>query len=182
MKKVLPFFFLFIPFLLQAQVKGVKHVILIGVDGMGANYLKKAGDIPNMKMMMQEGSYTMHARCTRPSSSAVNWAAMTMGANPSLTGYTEWDSKKPEIPSRVIGKYGIFPTIFEVLREQQPKSKIGVIYSWSGIGYLFPKQVVDKDVNTNDDSLTLADAVQYIKDENPNLLFLHFDEVDGAGH
>jgi predicted AlkP superfamily pyrophosphatase or phosphodiesterase len=76
----------------------------------------------------------------------------------------------------------MFPTIYAILREQKPKSKIGVIYTWSGIGYLFPKQAVDKDDNTNDDSLTVSHAVQYIKFEKPNLLFLHFDGVDAAGH
>lgn len=182
LRKTLLFIFLLFPFVSQAQIKGVKHVILIGVDGMGADYLAKASNIPVMTMMMQQGSFSMHARCTRPSSSAVNWAAMTMGANPSLTGYTEWNSKTPEIPSRVVGKYGIFPTIFELLREQKPKSTIGVIYSWPGIGYLFPKQVVNKDENTNNDSLTAATAVRYIKSNQPNLLFLHFDNVDHAGH
>ncbi len=182
MKRVLVVVFILMPALLLAQVKGVKHVILIGLDGAGANYLAKAENIPHMKRMMQDGSYTLHARCVRPSSSAVNWAAMTMGANPSLTGYTEWDSKKPEIPSRAVGKYGIFPTIFEILHEQKPQSQIGVIYTWSGIGYLFPHQVVNKNDHTDDDSLTAANAVQYITSHKPNLLFLHFDGIDHAGH
>lgn len=182
MKKVVLVFLILLPFCIQAQVKGVKHVILIGLDGTGANYLAKARHIPNMKMLMKEGSYTMHARCVRPSSSAVNWAAMLMGANPSLTGYTKWNSQTPEIPSRTTGKYGIFPTIFEIMRDQKPKAEIGVIYTWPGIGYLFPKQVVNKNVNTNNDSLTTADAVQYIKSDKPDLLFLHYDGVDHAGH
>lgn len=182
MKNILTSLLILFTFSLHAQSNDIEHVIVVGVDGMGANYLNKADNIPNMKMMMKEGSYSMHARCTRPSSSAVNWAAMTMGANPSLTGYTEWDSKKPEIPSRVTGKYGMFPSIVEILRDQKPQSKIDVFYSWSGIGYLFPKQAVDHELNTKKDSLTLAKAVTAIKTDKPNFLFLHFDDVDGAGH
>ncbi len=182
MKRSFLLILVFLPFISLAQLKGVKHVILIGVDGLGADYLRQTDHIPHMTLMMKDGSYTMHARCVLPSSSAVNWAAMTMGANPSLTGYTQWDSKTPEIPSRVTGKYGIFPTIFEILRDQKPQAEIGVIYSWSGIGYLFPHQVVNKNDNTNNDSLTMAHGVEYIKAKKPNLLFLHFDEVDGAGH
>src|SRR5690348_1848737 len=143
MKRTILFLFISIPLLLQAQVKGIKHVILIGVDGMGANYLKKADSIPVMKMMMKDGAYTLHARCVMPSSSADNWAAMTMGAGPSLTGYTEWNSETPEIPSRITDQYGMFPSIFTLLREQRPSSKVGVIYTWQGIGYLFPKKAVD---------------------------------------
>src|SRR5882757_8575877 len=102
------------PSLSDAQIKGVRHVILIGVDGMGANYLSNA-EIPTMTMMMHNGTYTLHARSVSPSSSADNWAAMIMGAGPELTGYTEWDSKTPEIPSRITDEYNMFPSIFTLL-------------------------------------------------------------------
>ncbi len=171
-----------LPTLLTAQVKGVKHVIVIGIDGLGGNYLDSAKNIPMMKMMMHEGSYSLHARCIMPSSSADNWAAMTMGAGPALTGYTEWNSDTPEIPSRVLDHYGLFPTVIALLRQQKPRSEIGVIYSWSGIGYLFPKKAVNKDDNTNNDSITTAHGVQYIKEKKPDYLFFHFNDVDGAGH
>lgn len=182
MKRVISILLFATPFILHAQVKGIKHVILIGIDGLGANYLSNAKNVPTMQSMMKDGASTLHARCVMPSSSADNWASMTMGADPSLTGYTEWDSKVPEFPSRVTDQYGLFPSICGLLREQKPKATIGVIYSWSGIGYLFPKKAVNKDENTNNDSITLAHAQQYIKSEKPDFLFLHFDNVDGAGH
>lgn len=171
-----------ISFTVNAQDSAIEHVILIGVDGMGANYLSKAEHIPHMKKMMDNGSYTMHARCVRPSSSAVNWASMTMGATPSLTGYTKWDSQTPEIPSRETGNYDMFPSIFEILRDQNADAQIDVFYTWSGIGYLFPKKAVDREENTEDDSLTVEKAVEAIQTDQPNLLFLHFDDVDAAGH
>lgn len=171
-----------VPLLLSAQVEGVKHVILIGVDGMGANYLSKAENIPVMRSIMQKGASTMHARCVSPSSSADNWASMVMGAGPELHGFTEWNSQKPEIPSRTLDHYGLFPTIYALLRDQRPSAKIGVIYSWSGIGYLFPKQAVNNNDHTAKDSLTADHAVKYIKTDKPDFLFVHFDEVDGAGH
>lgn len=181
MKQAILFLFLSIPLLLQAQVKGIKHVILIGIDGLGANYFKDA-EIPVMKTMMQKGTFSLHARAVLPSSSADNWAAMTMGAGTELTGYTQWDSKTPEIPSRVTDQYGLFPSVSSLLREQKPQSQIGFIYSWSGIGYLFPKKAVNKDDNTNNDSLTQAHAIRYIIDEKPEFLFIHFSDVDAAGH
>lgn len=183
MRRILVLFLTFSPLMLNAQISGINHVILIGVDGMGANYISKADSIPVIKKMMREGSYTLHARSVRPSSSAVNWAAMTMGADPSLTGYTKWNSRKPEIPSRVIGQFGMFPSIFSILREQRPESTIGVIYSWKGIGYIFPKKAINKDDYSGDiDSVTVADATHYIKTKKPNLLFIHFHTVDQAGH
>jgi len=171
-----------IPLLLSAQQKGIKHIILIGVDGLGANYLSKATNIPVIQSIITNGATTMHARCVSPSSSAVNWASMVMGAGPELHGFTEWDSKKPEIPSRVTDHYGLFPTVYALLRDQKPDSKIGVIYSWGGIGYLFPKKAVNKDDYTGNDSLTADHAAAYIQNDKPNFLFVHFDGVDGAGH
>lgn len=169
-------------FFTQAQIKGVKHVILIGMDGFGAYCFPKV-DNPNMKQMMQDGAWTLQARSVLPSSSAVNWASMVMGAGPEIHGYTEWDSKKPELPSRELDQYGMFPSIYTLLREQKPNAEIGVIYSWDGIGHLFPKEAVNKQLACHDnDSLATAASVDYIKEKKPDFLFIHFDEPDGTGH
>ena len=58
---------------------------------------------------MREGSYTLNVGVYCLPSSAVNWASMLMGAGPELHGYTTWGSEVPDLPSRVIGKYGLFP-------------------------------------------------------------------------
>ena len=68
--------------------------------------------------------HTEKAFCL-PSSSAINWASMFMGAGPELHGYTEWGSKTPELPSRVLNKNGIFPTVFQLLRDARPEAEIG---------------------------------------------------------
>ena len=49
-----------------------KHVVLIGLDGWGAYSVNKA-EMPNVKKLMEEGSYTLKKRSVLPSSSAVNW-------------------------------------------------------------------------------------------------------------
>ena len=107
-----------------------KHVVLTGLDGWGAYSVNKA-EMPNVKKLMEEGSYTLKKRSVLPSSSAVNWASMYMGAGPELHGYTEWGSQTPELPSRVVNKHGIFPTVFSLLRESDPKAEIGCICEWA---------------------------------------------------
>ncbi len=168
-------------FAVNAQVKGVKHVILIGMDGLGAYAMEKA-DNPNMKQLMAGGSWSLKARSVLPSSSAVNWASMTMGAGPELHGFTEWGSKTPEVEPRELDQYGLFPSIFTLLRQQKPAAEMGVIYSWGGIGYLFPKQAVNKDLPCKNDTATTEASVNYIKEKKPDFLFIHFDEPDGVGH
>lgn len=82
-----------------ATKRKAQHVVLIGLDGWGAYSVEKA-DIPNIKNVMANGAYTLKKRSALPSSSAINWASMFMGAGPELHGYTEWGSKTPELPSR----------------------------------------------------------------------------------
>jgi len=165
----------------KATMPLAKHVILIGSDGFGAYAFKKA-KVPNLRLMMKQGAYSLKARAVLPSSSAVNWASMIMGSGPELHGYTEWGSKTPEIPSRILGKGNIYPTIFSVIDEQMPEEKMGVSYKWGGIGYLFEKNMVDLDFNGDTDEATAKKALEFITKEKPALTFIHFDEPDGAGH
>ena len=189
------------------QSKKPRHIILIGVDGLGAYVFPGAGlpainkelsrdttthfadpvhranlRIPTFEKLMKDGAYSLEARSVLPSSSAVNWASMTMGAGPELHGYTEWGSQKPELPSRILDAYGLFPSVFALLREQKPRSEIGVIYEWDGIGYLLPKKALSLEQNCDGDSATAEAAGKYITEKKPDLLFVHFSDVDHVGH
>ncbi|TKC08835.1 alkaline phosphatase [Pedobacter frigoris] len=167
---------------LNAQVKKVKHVVLIGCDGFGA-YAVPDAKMPNLKKLMETGSWTLKARSVLPSSSAVNWASMLMGAGPTEHGYTEWGSATPEIPSAVTTKYGLFPSIFSVIRDQKPSAKTAVVYSWGGIGPLIEKDAINIVVPGKDKDDFCADtAASIIRKEKPYFTFLHLDEPDHTGH
>jgi predicted AlkP superfamily pyrophosphatase or phosphodiesterase len=167
----------------RAGSQKVKHVVLIGIDGLGANYISKE-EMPTLAKLMSTGAYSLHARSVLPSSSAANWASMFMGASPELHGFTEWNSKTPEIPSRELDQYGLFPSIYTLLHEQQPKAVIGVFYDWAGIGYLFPKQAVSKYVlsTSNTDEDIVQQATAYLKSNKPSLLLVYMSDPDGVGH
>lgn len=184
MKKILRFLLLFnlsLLFSISAYPQKIKHVILIGSDGFGAYAFEKA-KVPNLRAMMQEGSWSLQARTVLPSSSAANWASMVMGAGPELHGYTTWGSKKPDMPARVLDEYGMFPSVYAQLRKQKPDSEIGVIYEWDGIGYLFPKAAVNHDQNADGDIAIANAASKYIREKKPNFLFVHLHDVDSVGH
>lgn len=162
-----------------------KHVVLIGLDGWGAYSVPKA-DIPNIKQLMNDGAYTLKKRSTLPSSSAINWASMFMGAGPELHGYTEWGSKTPELPSRVLNQHGIFPTVFQLLRDDRPKAEIGCLYEWDGIKYLVDTLALSyhrqaPDYNKHPKALCEM-AESYIKEKHPALLAVCFDNPDHIGH
>lgn len=162
-----------------------EHVILVGFDGWGA-YSVPGADMPNLKKLMQEGSYTLSKRSVLPSSSAVNWASMFMGAGPELHGYTEWDSSTPDLPSRVVSESGTFPTVFRLLRDAEPDAEIGCFYEWDGIKYLVDTLALSEywhapDYINNPDTLC-SEACRYIKEKKPRLFAVCFDNPDHVGH
>ncbi len=163
-----------------AQLERPHHIILIGSDGLGAYAFSKA-KMPNIRKLMNEGAFSLKARSVLPSSSAVNWMSMLSGTPPEIHGYTEWGSKTPEIPSTVIGKGGIYPTLFSLLEHQRPEVKKGVAYVWEGIGYLFESDYVDMNFQ-GDRSSVLSTSIKFITKEKPYFTFIHFSEPDGAGH
>lgn len=162
-----------------------EHVILIGLDGWGGQSMPKA-DMPNVKTLMKNGSYTFETRSVLPSSSAVNWASMFMGAGPELHGFTTWGSQKPDLPSRNLSHYGLFPTIFGVVRDAYPDAEIGYIFEWDGMQYLAEQNAMNLFKHTpitpeNPKGCTNT-AVEYIKAEKPDLLAVIYDQPDGVGH
>jgi predicted AlkP superfamily pyrophosphatase or phosphodiesterase len=183
--KHLLIFCLFLIFSFQnigtAQVKKAKHVILIGFDGLGSYAIPQA-NMPNLEKLMQSGSHSLEARTVLPSSSAVNWASMLMAAGPTAHGFTEWGSKTPEIPPYEVTKYGLFPSIFSVIRDQHPAAKTAAIYSWEGIGYLIEKDAIDVVYHGETEELCVAKAIEVIKEGETTFMFLHLSEPDGVGH
>jgi len=162
-----------------------QHVIFIGLDGWGSYSVEKA-DMPHVKQLMKEGSYTLQKRTVLPSSSAVNWASMFMGAGPELHGYTTWGSKTPDLPSRKLNRNRMFPNIFNMLREKVPNAEIGVIYEWEGIKYLVDTLSLNyyRNVPNNNklNTALTATAVEYIKEKKPTLAAFIYDSPDDTGH
>lgn len=186
MKKTFLFLIAAFSFLLSGQAaEKAKHVVLIGLDGWGAYSVSKA-ETPNIRKMMNEGCYTLKKRSALPSSSAINWASMFMGAGPELHGYTQWGSKVPELPSREVTENGIFPTIFYLLHKARPEAEIGCLYEWEGIKYLVDTLALDyhvqaPDYNKHPEALC-GMAEKYIKEKTPLLLAVCFDNPDHVGH
>lgn len=169
---------------LSAQIKGVQHVILIGADGFGSFIMNDhKGSFPNLEKLMQEGSSSLQMRSVLPSSSAVNWASILMGAGPELHGFTEWGSQKPELPSRVIGSRGMFPGIFGLIRDHYPQAETGVFYSWAGIGYLFEKDAVTVEQNLSGKGTEVVpQSIEFLNEKKPMFSFIYFAQPDGKGH
>ncbi|MBQ3454224.1 MAG: alkaline phosphatase family protein, partial [Thermoguttaceae bacterium] len=117
---------------------GAKHVILIGYDGFGGNYVQW-DQLPNLSRFRDRGAWTLKKRSVLPSGSALNWESILTGAGSELHGFRTAGSKAPDLPSAFLTENGRFPDIFYLTRQAYPASKLYACYSWDGIGYLFDK-------------------------------------------
>lgn len=157
------------------------HVVFIGFDGWGSYSVEKA-EMPNVKKLMNEGSYTLKKRSVLPSSSAVNWASIFMGAGPELHGFTTCCCSAPELTPREVSHYGIFPSIWGLFRDAYPDKEMGYIYEWDGMKYIAEVQAMNKEENPADGDAVAVASVNYIKAEKPDFVGIIFAEPDYVGH
>jgi predicted AlkP superfamily pyrophosphatase or phosphodiesterase len=168
----------------------VGHVVVIGVDGLSPIGIERTAT-PNIDDLVRRGAHTWRARGVMPTSSSPNWASMIMGAGPEQHGVTsnDWQPDRFDIAPVEKGSGGIFPTIYGVLRQQQPGAVIGVFHDWTGYARLLERDVVNVIENpkgarnTSEGAVkTMAAATAYLRAAKPTLLFIQLDHVDHAGH
>ena len=119
----------------EAARPKAKHVIFIGPDGVASEAIRKSvvlDKMPNVKMMMEQGAYTLGKRSVMPSASAINWASIFMGLPTEQHGYNNWNSDKPVIPAVLDNGRGMPPTIYTLIREQRPTAETGCLLPWIG--------------------------------------------------
>lgn len=162
---------------------GIEHVIVIGVDGLSPDGIKKA-KTPFIDKMIAGGSVKWNVRTVLTTASSQNWASMIMGAGPEQHGIidNDWEMDDHTLPPIVNEADGRFPTIFSVLHKARPEAEIGTVYHWGGFGRLFQKNAVNYDKHFSSEDSTTADFIKYIKTKKPTLGFVHLDHVDHAGH
>ena len=163
----------------QTNEQKAKHVFLVAFDGWGS-YCMDSVEMPNTRALMEEGAYTLQKRTVLPSDSSPNWCAMFCGAPAEFSGWSN-NGDGPDVVPVYTNERGVFPTIFTLLREQQPESKIACIYEWGGIKPLIDYQVHDYQAGMNPAEIAAA-SCEYIKNEKPNLMAIIYDDPDHVGH
>lgn len=165
---------------------GVKHVVWIGADGFGSHYVKW-DELPNLKKMKENGSWTLHMRSVLPSSSAINWHTLMVGAPSEMHGYRNWNSKAPEIEAIYVNERGYFPDMFRVLKDNIPGFTARAVFNWDGIGFCYDQDAVDESAYMKADSIEESDELVLEKglqmlEEKSTFTFIYFDDPDHIGH
>jgi arylsulfatase A-like enzyme len=170
-------------FAATAAVHAATRVVVIGVDGLSARGLQ-ASKKPNIAALMASGAWTLHARAVLPTVSSPNWASMIMGAGPAQHGVTsnDWAPDHYTIEPSCKGPSGISPTMFLLLRQQKPSSDIAIFHEWDGFARLVEPGIPTLIQHGSSAADTMQRAISYLDAHAPDLLFIHLDSVDDAGH
>ena len=160
------------------------HVVIIGVDGWGSFGLDSI-DMPNIRKAMADGCYTLKKRTVLPSVSGPNWNTMFCGAPTEMTGYIT-NSDNPTLLPLYANERGRFPTVFDEMRTQRPDAEIGCVAEWNTVvtildptSFSYTKRTSQSKIGSREG---LEESCKYILEKKPNLLFIHIDQVDHAGH
>lgn len=151
------------------------HVIVLGVDGAGA--FIKDSDTPRFDRIFKNGAVTYGALASRPTISAECWGSMLLGVGPEVHKLTNSIVSSTPYPTD-----SEFPSLFRRIREKYPDAKLGSYCDWDPITYGIVENNIGVSHDTaHDDELTPV-ICDYIRNTNPDFLFIQFDSVDGAGH
>jgi arylsulfatase A-like enzyme len=148
------------------------RVLVISIDGLRPDAIFEA-DTPNIRSLSSRGAYTWTAQAILPSNTLPCHTSMLTGYAPSAHGVT-WDEY---LPRR--GKI-LVPTLFAAARQAGRttamvvgKEKFGHFQDAGSLDAYVHARGGDDDVANNAVAHLIA---------TPDLMFVHFPEVDISGH
>nr|WP_275296721.1 alkaline phosphatase family protein [Brevibacillus choshinensis] len=157
-----------------------KRVVVIGIDGAGAAVKDPEANATNILNLIKEGAGTFDARAMLPTISAQNWGAILHGVTPDKHQLINDIAAATPYPEN-----SDYPSYMKLLKQERPKLEQASFATWSSIniGIIEDSAGAFKQ-NSGSDRETSKKVVEYMKNEGKNArsIFVHLDEVDGAGH
>lgn len=152
-------------------------LLFIGIDGVRSDALKQQitnGNAPNIKSIIDSGLYTFDSWHLGVTSSGPSWSDMNCGV---------WESKHGVTNNNYTGsQYNNFPYFPKRVKECRPNAKAVQITSWSPMSNNVYNDGWDNKIIPPTDDACASVAVTQLADAALDILFVHLDDVDGAGH
>lgn len=154
----------------------VSHVVIISIDGCRPDIMLRA-NTPNIRELMNRGSYSMWARTTEVSITLPSHTTMATGVRPEKHGVTWNGDLAPENQT-----YPAVPTIFEVGKKSgmstamvAGKSKFVTLARPGSIDFIAVSgNGVDVDIP--------GSAILILLRYQPNIVLVHMPWPDSVGH
>ncbi len=165
---------------------GKERVVLISLDGM---HTRLVDEMPNMRQLFKEGSYTLKARVPTQATTAPSHAALFTGADPEVSGVTTEPKKHEAIgnDARVHGvafrwkPLKIEETLFTAV-EKTGRGVRAYVEKGKLVGLLRADGTETGIVAKNSIDKLAVDDCKAFKGASVGLIILHFKMIDGAGH
>jgi len=161
--------------------ENLDKILLIGIDGLRPDALL-AANTPNIDKLVKDGAYSFNAQAGTYTKTGPGWSNI-------LTGV--WEDKHGVKDNTFKGaNYEMYPSIFTRLEKYRPELKTVSVVTWKDINTHIVRNA-DKKIHhpyrnrkyeKDCDQLVAEDAVKILSEDNPDLMFVYFVNVDGAGH
>jgi predicted AlkP superfamily pyrophosphatase or phosphodiesterase len=175
-----------------AAAPRAEHVFIISIDGAKPAVIAES-EAPTLKKIAAEGAVTWQARTIFPSLTLPSHTSMLTGVGPDKHQIL-WNGYTP------IKGFVKVPTVFSLLKSADPKAITAMLVGKVKFRHLWlkdsldlfdfggpqsPKPVVaapeiEKDKKPS--QMVAKQAVPWLKEHKPRLTFIHFPDVDTAGH
>ena len=143
------------------------------MDGCRADALELA-NTPNIDNLIANGIFSPDALNEDITISGPGWSAMLCGvwSDKHLVTGNDFENNN----------YDNYPSIFKIIDDTAPGLHTVSICHWNPINDFIVQDFADFKLNVGTDAEVSSQATAYIAANDPDLLFLHFDDIDHAGH
>jgi predicted AlkP superfamily pyrophosphatase or phosphodiesterase len=149
-------------------------VAILSVDGLRGDVFAKA-ELPNLEALARRGAYTYSARTVTPSETLPGHASMVSGQDPKVHKITwDWNDFEPEKGFITV------PTVFSVAKAAGLRTV--VVVGKRKLQHLVPPGTGDRFVLAERGDRDVANEAIVATAAGFDLLFVHFPDVDLAGH
>ncbi len=153
-------------------------VIIIGVDGFRSDAMTQE-ITPSIYEFSQRNTYKNLSHLTEEETySGPNWSSILTGVH-----YNKHNVYDNSFDGSL---FDIFPTFLKYIENNVDSINTSSIVNWLPINQKILSEDVDYYTNSQiSDSLVFIEALNLLVDNDPikpDILFLHFDELDAAGH
>ena len=152
-----------------------KRVFILGFDGAGAapEQLK----VPGIRRVFSQGAFTWKAQTAFPTISAECWGTMLHSVEPEQHRLTNDIVSREPYPED-----SPYPSIFRLLREQRPEARMASFAEWAPINVGIIESNLGVDMATAHGDKLGRMISDYLRENDPTLLFMQLDGPDEGGH
>ncbi len=149
-----------------------RKVLIIGIDGLRSDAFRSAST-PNLDLLKRDGALSVHTVTDPVARSGPGWTCV-------LTGQWGWKHHVKE--NGFLGyRRDLNPTFLDRLLDARPETVVGAVVNWKPLAEnLFGGRGFWE--APGDDRAVAKEASRLIGKGLPDVLFVHFDGVDHAGH